>query len=85
MQQKLWELHKTFFTRKLARKFTGPILGPVSLLFLLKLTRSFLRSEKLFFLYVIPFQCALVTCDVPFKAVVKKKEQQTFPVDIEVK
>ena len=40
----------------------------------------------MFFLYVIPFLCALLTSDVQFKAVVKKKEQQqTFPVDIEVK
>ena len=40
----------------------------------------------MFFRYVIPFLSALLTSDVQFKAVVKKKEQQqTFPVDIEVK
>ena len=36
---------KTFFTRKIARKLIhGPYVDPVSLLFLLKLTRSF--TEK---------------------------------------
>ena len=45
MQQNLRVLHKTFFTGKIACKFTGPIyVGSVSLLFLLKLTRSF--TEK---------------------------------------
>ena len=62
-------------------------MGPVSLLFLLKLTRSFTEKwKKIVFSLRYSVLMRFFNSDVQFKAVVKKKEeQQTFPVDIEVK
>ena len=77
MQQKLRVLHETFFTGKIVRKFYGTYVGPVSLLFLLKLTRSFTEKwKKVIFLHVIRSNAPP---DVHFKAdVVKKKKNYHF-------
>ena len=69
MQQKLRVLHKTFFTVQLTRSFTNKW-----------------KKKTVFSFYVISFPMHFFNVSWHFKAVVKKKEeQQTFPVDIEVK
>ena len=57
MQQKLRVLHKTFFYKKNSTWIYETYVGPVSLLFLPKLTRIFYWevNKKMFFLYLIPF------------------------------
>ena len=80
MQQKLRVLHKTFFTGKIARKFTRSRIVTV----FTKLEEIFYWEVKNVFFFTLFVLMRFVTSDVHFKAdVVKKEEELSFSVDIE--
>ena len=88
MQQKLRVLHETFFTEKIALKqnLRVPSRSRILTVFTKVKEIFYWEVKKGFFFKYFRSNALNLTSDVHFQAVViKKEEQQTFPVDIEVK